>query len=356
MTDLFKELREKSVRHVLASSFIFLVAGVALICVSGIQNFPKMLHPADLETAVLQENMEGTYAEGDIDFLYGEYMDTANYKNGVKKDVSSVSMVICPGLNGYIGMEIPKNQIATYEGALETCYDNWDDDSYVLDPDFHVSGTIVRMSSEEQQIYQDFLLDAGADAYDTETFAPYVLKVGYLGNDLPLTMFLIFGLGVLLVMIFAVQLVRAFRGYYQKDLDAFIAQSSDPEEEYRKLNELYHTAAPINGIYANDEYVLFQDGRHSRIRRPWDIVWIYKEVTRHRVYGLIPAGSSYGFNMFSNDGKIYSFAVGKNNIDEVLNALSEALPGAVMGYSAELLEQYHKDRSLFSQKWNELRK
>jgi hypothetical protein len=24
--------------------------------------------------------------------------------------------------------------------------------------------------------------------------------------------------------------------------------------------------------------------------------------------------------------------------------------------SAELLEQYHKDRSLFSQKWNELRK
>jgi hypothetical protein len=60
--------------------------------------------------------------------------------------------------------------------------------------------------------------------------------------------------------------------------------------------------------------------------------------------------------MFSNDGKIYSFAVGKNNIDEVLNALSEALPGAVMGYSAELLEQYHKDRSLFSQKWNELRK
>lgn len=356
MIDLMKELKGESIRHTAATTFLFLIAGAVLICISGIQYAPKMLHPSDLQK-VTSLDMEGSYVEGNINYLYGEYMETASYKDDVKKDTESVSMIIFPGSsNGYIGVEIPKNQIDAYEAALESCYSNYDNSNYTINPAFHVSGTIVKMSSEEQQYYQDFLNQLGADGSDTQTFAPYVLKVGCIGDSTPLSVFIVFGLGLLLVMVFVFQLIRALRGYYQKDLDAFITSFPDQNGEYRKISEFYHTVAPVNGIYVNNEYVMFQDGKYSRIYRPWDIVWIYKEVTHHKMYGFIPTGDTFAFKMAASNGNTYTFTAAKNNIDAVLETLSKELPGAVTGYTPELFNQYRNDRESFSQKWNELRK
>ena len=57
-----------------------------------------------------------------------------------------------------------------------------------------------------------------------------------------------------------------------------------------------------------------------------DIVWIYKEITQNRTYG-IPTHKSYSLHIFDRFGVQSTFKSSEANVDEVLAAISDAAHG-----------------------------
>lgn len=91
--------------------------------------------------------------------------------------------------------------------------------------------------------------------------------------------------------------------------------------------------------------VLTQPGSVQTVRFE-DIVWIYKEVTQNRTYG-IPTHKSYSLHIFDRFGVQSTFTSSEANVDELLAAISERSPRAVIGHSTEREQQWNEDRVTF---------
>ena len=99
-------------------------------------------------------------------------------------------------------------------------------------------------------------------------------------------------------------------------------------------------------------FVYFQQRRKSVLLRPWDVAWVYHHVTKR--YALfIPMGSSHSVLLCTMAGKKYERFLPKQECQPFLEAVKTALPGAVVGYSAQLEKAYTNDRKAFAARWEQ---
>ena len=98
-------------------------------------------------------------------------------------------------------------------------------------------------------------------------------------------------------------------------------------------------------------------GKHIRLTNRWlvstrnglqavpyrDMVWVYKLVTQHRTYG-IPTRKTYAVKILDRHNTAIIIADKEAEVNRVLQAVTQRTPGAVMGYSADILKMWNQDR------------
>lgn len=87
-------------------------------------------------------------------------------------------------------------------------------------------------------------------------------------------------------------------------------------------------------------------GLTFKITRYEDIVWIYKQVTQHRSYG-IPTGKTYMAMIYDRFGKGITVSGNEKSVDEILQKVAEKSPQAFKGYRQDVALLWRKDRQAF---------
>ncbi len=101
------------------------------------------------------------------------------------------------------------------------------------------------------------------------------------------------------------------------------------------------------GVHVTRRWVIFARGGSFQAARLQDVVWVYQLVTQHRSYG-IKTGKTYAALVWDEQGKKIAFQGRQQaNVTAALEAIAQAAPWAVYGYSADLNQQWQKNRADF---------
>jgi len=161
-----------------------------------------------------------------------------------------------------------------------------------------------------------------------------------------------FGVAVLLLGLGIWPVIKALTGGFQKQVRAKLSESGDLEVEAEKAERFYESAPETSGVKMDRNYVFFQNGAESILLRPWDVAWAYQSTTQHRTNG-IPTGKTYAAILRTMDGKQYTLGMAEAAVQTLLETMSTALPGVVLGYDDELEKLYKSDRAAFRRRWED---
>jgi hypothetical protein len=127
----------------------------------------------------------------------------------------------------------------------------------------------------------------------------------------------------------------------------YMERFGSTEETVSQIDEeIDATHTTIGNCHLTSNWVVLTQPGSVQTVRFEDIVWIYKEVIQNRTYG-IPTHKTYSLNIFDRFGVQSTFTSSEAKIDEVLAALSERCPRAIIGHSDERELQWKEDRVNF---------
>lgn len=101
-----------------------------------------------------------------------------------------------------------------------------------------------------------------------------------------------------------------------------------------------------SGWTLTQNYAVKQTKLSFDLFRLENLVWAYKKAVKRRIYGIIPAGTTYAAELHFTDGKA-EIAGKQKKVDELLALAGESAPWAAKGYSDELAKFYKSSRNSF---------
>lgn len=78
-----------------------------------------------------------------------------------------------------------------------------------------------------------------------------------------------------------------------------------------------------------------------------DVLWMYKNVTQHKVNYIIPAGKSYGLVIHLNKKKKVQIGMNQKKVDAAIELIQHKVPSIACGYSDELAYLWNKNFPAF---------
>lgn len=78
--------------------------------------------------------------------------------------------------------------------------------------------------------------------------------------------------------------------------------------------------------------------------RQEDIVWIYKQITQHKMYYVVPAGKSYSMAIKTRKSQSAFINCSEKECDLLSSLLTEKMPHIISGYSEELAKLWNSNR------------
>ena len=342
-------LKMTSVKKSIPALLLFVAAAVVILLVSKCYGVFGMLTPKTFDQ-LTPDHLNGVFVDDDIDFIYDYYVEETQTKNGRYVGIVGRQYIIdMDDEYYYMGLYAHQGALKDANEMMEACWDAADGELAPADlPVYHVRGLIREMTEEDLSYYREYTSDLGMD----DAFLPYYLEIDYINNVpivlsviLLLVVFLLVGLGVW-------RIVKALTGGFQKQVRAKLSESGDLEVEAEKAERFYESAPETSGVKMDRNYVFFQNGAESILLRPWDVAWAYQSTTQHRRNG-IPTGKTYAAILRTMDGKQYTLGMAEAAVQTLLETMSTALPGVVLGYDEELARLYKNNRNAFRQRWEE---
>lgn len=359
-------LRKRSIKKALLPCILFLAIAIGIIAFSGAWRVVGMIFPRSLAD-LTPETAEGAYVSDDLYMLYGEFIEVERYRDNRPTGVITARYYVTDFDDiYYIGLKVHSGSLKKSEAMLDDCDAFWDAlydcndfwegrmsyDEFCQEhplPVMHVSGTIKAMDNEELRYYKRF---ANNDADTIAIMLPYYIDMGQVGDLNYGTLALVWVLAIACVVIGLFPMIKACTGKSQKQVRATLAASGSLEMEAEKAATFYDSTEPVSGIRMGREFVYFELGPDSVLLRPWDVAWAYQSTTQHRTNG-IPTGKTYAIVLRTMDGKSYNISMSKKQVETLLEAMTTAMPGTVLGYSKEIESLYLQNRAVFTQRWEE---
>ena len=211
---------------------------------------------------------------------------------------------------------------------------------------FTITGTILPMEKESLEFYHE------AVGYDEMTpeeqalFLPYYLREDYLGST-PEGLTVILSIAAVVCFICAtVMLVRGLTGAYQKDVITFCAATGNKEQALERMSTYYESAHPVGGIIIADDWIMFQEGAHTRVWPLEKFVWAYRKTTEHRRNG-IKTGTTYSVVLCNTAKRRFELPMSEQEVQDTLQYIAENTQTTVLGYNNKLNQMYQKDFDRF---------
>lgn len=348
---MLKQLRRVSLRKVLAVTVILIAASVAVFFIFSGPSVFKSLFPKTL-AELDPEDLEGTYVKDEIYFLYGQYAEEEEYRDNRRTGkITGAQYLTDLDDVYYIGLFGHEKDLDALEDMMDACrqYVNGEISGEQV-PVLPVKGTLRAMDSQLSRYYWDM---AEGDQQLKTVMLPYYLDMGQIGNQRAWLAWVMLAVATALLVTGLIPLIKALKGGYQKKLLKTLDAMGDRETGLERLEQFYESNDPVCGVRMNQDFIFFQNGAASVLLRPWDLVWAYQSTTQHRTNG-IPTGKTYAAILRTMDGSQYTLGMKETEVQQLLAAFQEALPGVVLGYSKELEVRYQRDRGAFAAHWEEI--
>lgn len=346
---MLKKLNAKALRSNLILSIALILIGAVILALSlpGIAGAAKGAEDAGTLHA---PQMEGRYIEAEINFIWEPFAYVGDSEEDMEEVLYMVAIHPLESMDDfaaaeYIGLSVSGSLIKQTEALYErtnTAWESWD--AADLGESVVIRGVVEAMDSEEQDFFEDLLVESGMEEANA---LPLILRAGTVPGgqtgfgSVVMTLF-----GAALLVWAAVLLVRTFSGYYQKDIRSFCAAAADPAYAMAGLEEFYAAAEPLPGDIRIDAHrLLLIDNLHARLLDPAGVIWVYTDAIRRRVNG-IPVGTAYVTVLVDATGRRYRVTMrSKAEAEAAVDALFPLLPGAVFGYSRDYERMLKTDLS-----------
>lgn len=347
---MFEKLKKKCVTKSLASVIILIVIGIALIVLE-FSNFISLMNGhVKFETLAPDEINENLIVDASINANFGCFIE--EYEENTKTHVTrttSLYYVIWTGDEDaedfrYMGIKVPVADKSAMEDMAEATY------NYEYSDAIEYSGAVNKMSDEEYGYFKDYFLESGFTEQEIEDYTlPYYIQVGALTGGAAITAYVIFGIGVLLVLIGIVILIMAISGNglktIKKELAAAGFSESDADYEYEGARSF----GKKGDFRIGRRLTFFMTGSKPHAVPNEKIVWAYQKTTTHRTNG-IKTGTTYQIALNTYEKKAFCISIQSESVgQEILGCINETMPWAVVGYNDDLNKLYCKDYQNFLQ-------
>ena len=299
-------------------------------------NFPTLL-PDEINGDLI--------VEASINANFGAYME--EYSKNTKTNVTrttDIYYVIWTGDDDsedykYMGIKVPASYGGQMDRMAEATY------NYEMSDTIHFTGAVNKMSSEEYQYFREYFQESDwTDEEIDEYTLPYYISVGALTGGAATSAYVIFGIGIALIVFGVIILLYALSGgdvkAFQKEAATLGMSEMELEAEYAGARVMIQK----DNLRIGRRLIFYMTGRRTRVIVNDKIVWAYQQSTTHRTNG-IKTGTTYEILVYLlNEKKARRINVpGEEKAGEVLQYMYENIPTAVVGYTDELLSLFNKD-------------
>ena len=342
-----KQLKLVSLRARAPWIGVCLALAIGIFWGGGCGSLVLCLTPKTL-SELTEESLEGAYVADSIPYLHVLYArEEAFRRDEPAGEVLGLYYAIDFGEGRYMGLCVRGDDMSRAERVMSACqvyrYGELPREKIPVLP---VSGTVKAMEGGELDC---FMALAGENEALAAAMLPYYIDAGRIGPRTVTAQALLALTALAFLLLALFPAVRALSGAYQRQVVAVLSQSWSRSIAAERAGQFYDRTQPVCGVRMGPEHVFFQQGPKSILLRPWDVVWAYQDdLPRfhrqvHAVLLRTAAGGQYALPM---DGE---------RAGQLLEAMSQALPGTAIGYTEETERLYQEDRSALSARWEEIR-
>ena len=342
---MLAELKKKSIMRAIPLVLLFVIAGGVLFAAE-FSNIRSLLRGhVKFETLLPDEINGDLIVEASINANFGAYME--EYSKNTKTNVTrttDIYYVIWTGDDDsedykYMGIKVPASYGGQMDRMAEATY------NYEMSDTIHFTGAVNKMSSEEYQYFREYFQESDwTDEEIDEYTLPYYISVGALTGGAATSAYVIFGIGIALIVFGVIILLYALSGgdvkAFQKEAATLGMSEMELEAEYAGARVMIQK----DNLRIGRRLIFYMTGRRTRVIVNAKIVWAYQQSTTHRTNG-IKTGTTYEILVYLlNEKKARRINMpGEEKAGEVLQYMYENIPTAVVGYTDELLSLFNKD-------------
>lgn len=348
---MLEQLKKKSIIKALPAVIILLIAGAVMIGIE-IPSFKSLIKGhLKFESLEPEEINDEIIVDASIDVNFGGFME--EYEENTKthfRRTTDIYYIIWTGDENsedykYMGIKVP----ASYESVMERMADATADYEY-SDP-ISFSGAVNKMSEQEYQYFTEYFEESGWSREEIEEYTlPYYISVGALIGGAASSVYVVMGIGAVLVIIGLIMLILALTGgslkSYKKEIENAGLSLADAEYEYQAARLFYKRT----DLRISSRCIFYMTGSKPHMIANDKVIWAYQQNTTHRTNG-IKTGTSYEILVYCLDSKktAHVYIPNENVGGEVLGYMNQIMPKAVVGYSDELVSLFRKDYQGFLQ-------
>ncbi len=342
---MLAELKKKSIMRAIPLVLLFVIAGGVLFAAE-FSNIRSLLRGhVKFETLLPDEINGDLIVEASINTNFGAYME--EYSKNTKTNVTrttDIYYVIWTGDDDsedykYMGIKVPASYGGQMDRMAEATY------NYEMSDTIHFTGAVNKMSSEEYQYFREYFQESDwTDEEIDEYTLPYYISVGALTGGAATSAYVIFGIGIALIVFGVIILLYALSGgdvkAFQKEAATLGMSEMELEAEYAGARVMIQK----DNLRIGRRLIFYMTGRRTRVIVNDKIVWAYQQSTTHRTNG-IKTGTTYEILVYLlNEKKARRINMpGEEKAGEVLQYMYDNIPTAVVGYTDELLSLFNKD-------------
>lgn len=342
---MVEALRKKSIKKILPWVIILWVLG--LLCsgleISNLLAVTKA--PVRFESLEVEEIQENVVVDATIDVNFGAFLE--EYEENTKTHTTRTTdmyYVIWTGDDDavdyrYMGIKVPEYYIYRMDQMTEATYNG------ELVEAIEFSGAIKKMDTEEFDYLKEyFLMMDFTEEELPEYIIPYYIDCGALVGGAATTVYVIFGLGLVFIVLGIIILINAIRGgslkKFKKELEALGISEDSADVEYEN-------ARIIGDIRIGSRLTFYMLGSTPHVVLNDKLVWAYQHTTTHRTNG-IKTGTTYAVVLGTSEKKLTNVTVKNESAAiSVLENIQQCMPWVVLGYSDDLRNLYNKDMANF---------
>lgn len=332
--ELLKRLKTKSVLATLPLAALMVVIGVLTFSIS--EFWLYFMKPVNL-WEVPREELEGKFVTVDLDLIYGSYAYSERYYNNVATgQITEMEYVIDANEEDYCGLVLGEELIGQGDKLMEDSFAYYENEIDEITSGFTVSGVMKEMPDDSLEFYYEFFEIDAETAQEEGIYLPLYLDARR--NTASTILGVVFGLFFLALGL--IPLIRAMTGRNQKQIREKASQlyPTDPEYILTQANELCQNQKDHKSLKMDTRLIL---ANNTHLYAASELVWAYHSITRHRVYGFIPAGKTHSLMLCMIDGKKLSIPMNKEaQVKEWLQSIQSLAPNALVGYSEEINRAY----------------
>lgn len=101
-------------------------------------------------------------------------------------------------------------------------------------------------------------------------------------------------------------------------------------------------------IVASSQWLLIKKFLSVRFVNWQDLLWIYKKVTKHKMYGVLTVSKTFTIVFGRQSGKKMELPLSEKHIERVVEHAISVKPEIVVGFSKELDALWRKDHAVFA--------